>query len=218
MAIINDRFIQSVLASLAINRPVFHSEADFQHEFAWKFRHKVKGQIRLEKPFNLPAEKNPAEVDAMHVDILIRPGTSADWIAFELKYTTKKWQGDFNDEQFNLKDHSAHDVRRYDFWRDVRRLERLRNEKKIARGYAIIITNHQGYWNPGHKENPVDKHFRLHSGRGKVKGKLSWLPHASEGTIRGRKAPINLCGKYTLNWESYSEVDGQKFRYLLLEV
>jgi hypothetical protein len=67
----------TALSTLAVHRPVFHSEADFQHEFALVLR-ALPGvrSIRLERPFNV--------VGRINLDILV--GTDDGRIALELKH------------------------------------------------------------------------------------------------------------------------------------
>ena len=223
MASINRKFIQSALGSLKLNRRVFHSEDDFQHELAWTIRDSLKGkvQIRLERPFELSAEKNPAEVDAMHVDILIRPDNSANWVALELKHKTQALECRLpikgSKEQFNLKTQGAQNHSRYDFWQDVHRLERLIKAGMVTRGYAIMLTNDHHYWQ---ERDPTtqDREFNLHEGL-KVQGKLSWVCGDSSLKKKGRRqCSIRLREEYQLEWKPYSEINGQEFRYLLLEV
>jgi hypothetical protein len=57
--------LNQVLESLAEKRPVFHSEADFQHALAWEI-HNVKSDasIRLELPVR-------ADDGAVHLDLLV---------------------------------------------------------------------------------------------------------------------------------------------------
>ena len=50
--------ITDVLDELSKNRPVFHSEADFQHALGWKIHEKYPDfNIRLEKRVNLNANE-----------------------------------------------------------------------------------------------------------------------------------------------------------------
>ena len=71
--------ITLLMSDLAVERPVFHSEADFQHSLAWSIHHKIPhGQVRLEyKPF---ADKR------MYLDLWL-PGKG---VALELKYRTRQ--------------------------------------------------------------------------------------------------------------------------------
>ena len=50
--------ISTLLAGLAESRKVFHSEADFQHAFAWHIHQKMPdSQIRLEFPMQVGDRK-----------------------------------------------------------------------------------------------------------------------------------------------------------------
>lgn len=41
--------MNKVLSTLSVKRPIFHSEADFQHSLAWEIReHYPESEIRLE--------------------------------------------------------------------------------------------------------------------------------------------------------------------------
>ena len=62
-----DLDIPHLLTDLAARRPVFHSEADLQHELAWHLRDVHPDlQVRLEYPLARPS--NAA------IDILVRNG------------------------------------------------------------------------------------------------------------------------------------------------
>ena len=74
--------IHNLMEDLSQHRPIFHSEADFQHALAWQI-HKVMPncEIRLEMPYRVPQGN-------WYLDIwLLTPR-----IAIELKYRTKKWK------------------------------------------------------------------------------------------------------------------------------
>ena len=70
--------LPAALSALAKERPVFHSEADFQHALAWVIRERHPAiKVRLEYPVTLDGKRG-------HVDIWLR---DADWErALELKY------------------------------------------------------------------------------------------------------------------------------------
>lgn len=62
---------------LGERRPIFHSEADFQHDLAWEFRaQNLARQLRLERPFRVG--ERPA-----HVDLVA--ATSSGLVGIELK-------------------------------------------------------------------------------------------------------------------------------------
>jgi len=197
---------------LARKRPIFHSEADFQHALAWELHSQLpESEVRLE----LPIESSG---NALHLDLwLSAPGRA---VAIELKYKTRSLSVKLNGESFSLKSHSAQDVGRYDFLRDIQRIERIVSSHPGTRGYAILLTNDSSYWKPSSDIKTVDGAFRLHEGRS-VEGTLAWGSNAAPGTIRSREKPITLVGTYKIIWKEYSKVGSSSygaFRYLALSV
>lgn len=200
--------IDDILQGLAKQRPLFHSEADFQHALAW-YVHKMDQDItvRLELPFRSNGLSE-------YLDLFLSKGNQS--IAVELKYKTRKFAFHHDAEHFNLKQQGAQDIGRYDFLADVERLERFVAEGRAATGCAILLTNDSSYWSNPIRAGTVDEKFRLTEGR-EVQGSLDWLKHASEGTMRGRKDTIHLKGVYTANWKVYPnhcDLPGGEFRYL----
>lgn len=200
--------IHEVMTELAKTRPIFHSEADFQFALAWQIREMMlDSQIRLEfKPF--PDER-------MYLDIWIRDQETA----IELKYLSRKLETEYDGEQYTLKEQGAQDLIRYDFLKDIARIESVMQSLMARRGFAILLTNDPLYWDRSRlrKANPIDAAFHIYEGR-VVAGELAWANSAGEGTTRSREALINLRGSYSLNWEDYSEASGtgnfRQFRYL----
>ena len=197
------------MAALAEERPLFHSEADFQHAFAWRLHSVHPGaRIRLETRFR-PGER----LDVLAV-------IDGRRVAIELKYLLRKLTATVEGELFDLPDQSAQDIRRYDFVKDILRLERMRLEDLADDAYAIALTNDPGYWRPTAREGTVDAAFRLAEGR-RLAGLLAWAAHTGAGTMVGRKDPIALGGDYLVTWRDYSRVGterGGHFRYLAVEV
>lgn len=202
--------LETVLETLAKSRPIFHSEADFQHALAWQIQTMFPdASIRLEVPFR--REKSSAQ----YVDLLVQH--SGKRLAIELKYKTRSYRTKVNSESFDLQNHSAHDLGRYDFLADVQRLERFVREARADGGVAILLSNDHGYWSPASRSGTIDEQFRLTEGR-QVSGTMRWLQHASEGTTKGRKDPITLSGTYECIWAEYSKpqaTPGAFFRHML---
>ena len=203
--------INKVLSDLAKIRPVFHSEADFQHAIAWQIHHEwPECSMRLEF-------KPPGFNDRMYLDIWA--SDREEKLAIELKYKTRGSSTQFNGESFNLLDQSAQDLGRYDFFKDISRLEQVASKSK-ATGYAIFLTNDSAYWKQPLNSETVDAGFRIHHGR-TLLGKASWGTGASAGTTRGREQEIQLNGKYVLYWQRYSSPSSSPygdFKYLLVNV
>jgi len=199
--------LDAALTALATRRPLFHSEADFQHELAWELRRlDPERSVRLERPFDLSKRVN--------VDIVV--GTDEGLVAIELKYWPKGWSGDVKGERFYLKNRGGQDLGRYDYWKDVRRVERLHADGHIRWGAAIALTNDPAYWSavrPGTMAEP----FRMQN-RTEVQGTLRWPKRT--GTTRGREDDITLRGIHPIEWQRYAteRSDAGEFQYVALVV
>ena len=212
--ILNLDHIEKILEDLSKKRPIFHSEADFQHSLAWKIHKEFpKSEVRLEKRFAIDVLGK----DHIYVDIFIKIKELN--VAIETKYTTKEFEIKENDEEFRLKNHSALDIRRYDFILDIYRLEALKKhfKKESFIGYAIFLTNTSGYWTESKKKNTNDKDFRIHHNR-EIKNTLKWAEKTGEGTKKGRESPLRLKNTYKMEWSNYSKIKNEEFKCLLVTV
>jgi len=205
--------IIDALGVLSRTRPLYHSEADFQHALAWQLRSSYQDcDVRLEVP--MPSDSLRRE----HLDLLVIHRGKR--VAIELKYKTRRLRLHQRDEVFDLQSHGAQDLGRYDFLLDVQRVERFIHNRRADHGFAILLTNDASYWSATSRGGTVDEMFRLLEGR-VISGALSWLAHASEGTTRGRTAPVELRRPYTATWRPYSSLGlsaGSEFKFLALEV
>jgi hypothetical protein len=199
------------LQNLARVRPIFHSEADFQHALAWQLHERwPAARIRLEyRPF--PDEK-------VYLDLWFRLGEHA-W-AIELKYNSRKIDAEIGSERFSLITQGALDLLRYDYIKDVVRVERIAEHHPKVDGLALLLTNDPGLWLPPTSRITVDTQFKLNEGR-ELSGVLDWEPHTG-GTKTGRETPHQLRGRYNIHWQDYSEIPGQgaseQFRFLAIHV
>ncbi len=207
--------VEATLQRLADVRPVFHSEDDFQYALAWRLHRDFDDVIvRLEYP--LPWGGRRA-----YADIWLAPagGPPEDSVVIELKYWKQSLRVTIDREAFVLIDQDDRDVCRYDFLRDVTRVERLIAEGHARAGAVIALTNDFGYWRAGLPDTN-DADFRLHEGR-RIAGVLRWAPATGKSTTRGRAADLRLRGEYRPAWRHYSTVEGgphRDFRYLFLPV
>lgn len=203
--------LSATLKSLAQQRPVFHSEADFQHALAWEIqKYLPNAAIRLEYPISKYDSR-------MYLDIYVTQLHRL--LAIELKYKTRALAIEIGSEKFTLKNQSAQDIGRYDFIRDIYRLEQMLKADQKGIGYAILLTNDSAYWRATRNEQTVDVDFRLHNER-TLNGTLRWQG-ASAGTMHGRESAIALKGQYQLQWRDYSTIDSKNYgrlRYLVTSV
>ncbi len=204
--------IHGTLIALSKYRPVFHSEADFQHALAWAIHQQLpSAQVRLELPFR-------TDQRTVHLDLWISSGSAS--FAIELKYKTCSLSLEIQDEMFSLSNHAAQDLGRYDFVKDIQRLEQIVANKPNVTGYAIMLTNDASYWASPRGAHTIDSAFRLSHGRILSKA-LTWGAGASVGTMRGREMPISLAHEYIVNWSDYSNVPTSRnnvFRFVVVSV
>lgn len=201
--------IEKILSSLAVVRPIFHSEADFQFALAWEIQEALpQVSVRLEfRPQGF--EKK------IYVDIWVT--LDRHQIAIELKYKTRAFRIEDNQEHFKLLDQSAQDCGRYDFLSDLSRTERLVHNKLADEGIVLLITNDPLYWKPSRRKSTIDKAFRIHDEK-TLSGNLSWPSNVNAGTVKGRSSNISLRNSYKLGWGEYSVCGCETFRQLLLSV
>lgn len=205
--------IDSLLLHLSDKRPFFHSEADFQHALAWEIQQQhPEANIRLEyRPMISGAR--------MYVDV---------WLGFpdgrtltlELKYKTASLDLEWKGEVYALLNQSAQDIGRYDFLKDISRLERLVSARPDTWGAAILLTNDAGYWNASRLTQTVDAAFRLHEGRS-LSGELCWGAGASAGTMRTREQAITLQTQCDVKWTDYSQIGSgwnSRFRSIVVTI
>ncbi len=206
--------LDAVMGALASKGRIFNSEASFQFELAWKIKEMYPTiDVRLEEVFS----SNPD----MHFDIVLHSG---DFIVpIELKYCTKKYVDP--ERGIYLKNHGAEDIRRYDFIKDIMRIESLRTNvdgtpnRSFCRGFAVFLTNSPSYWKKPRStsENTCDQDFRINEGRQEIGGdQLKWKDGTKQGTMKGRESPLTT-DKYGISWKDYLK-NPVKFRYLSIEV
>ena len=200
--------IADIMRSLSTNRPVFHSERDFQLALAWKI-HEIKPGcgIRLEVPFQIGKERQ-------YMDIQFQGRNRDQEIAIELKYPKKKLRIEHTGERFDLRAAAARDVGCHGFIEDIQRLERLlETEKRFTTGFAIFLTNDPLYWEDRKGRTNYDD-FHISEGE-KVAGEMN-------GVKNGKSTSICLKNSYDIHWHNYSHVAKQekygRFRYIVVKV
>ena len=207
-----------ILMELAVQRPVFQNEMDFQFSFAW--------QIKMKFPnWNIRFEKNltDSEDEKRRIDLWIEGDNT---YAVELKYPTRTLFHEVNNEIFKLRNHSAEDYSRYSFLNDIQRMEEVVSNNTDVKGYAILITNDMSIELPPTKDDVADFQFRIHEGKVINNEELDWIRKEGGQSFGDMENPIKLRGTYKFNWKDFSElkmknnlpVTNGKFRYLFVEI
>ena len=197
--------------ALSSSRPCFHSEADFQFALGWQIKTlNPTADVRLELPVRCGSRK-------YKLDLLYR--LDGVQTAVELKFFKAPFVLQLHGEQFDLTDAVAHDINRYDYFKDIQRLEHILAAGQADEAYAVVLTNQPKYWSTRNAGNRVDEAFGLEEGR-RASGQLAWAAHVG-GTSKGRENPICLAGSYEFKWADYARTPEERFgdfRYLSVAV
>jgi len=142
--------------------------------------------------------------------------------AIELKYCTRRLDQSVAGERFSLANQLARDIKRYDFLKDIQRMEQVVTDYESAnRGLAVLLTNDSLFWEPQTRTDVVDAEFHIYDGRRIGNSEMRWGNDASDGTKRSREEPISLSNSYVLKWQNYSVLGdkrSERFRYLAVAI
>ena len=206
-----------LVSDLSKHRNIFHSESDFQLEFGMYLK-KNHFEVRLEKGF-----KQIGLYDKIELDIELN-----GCIAIELKYKTSNFKEEIGDEFFELKQHGATNLGRFDAINDARRVKYLKdsNNTKIKKGFTIFLTNESDYWS-NNAQRTMSKDFNLTEDRVLKKGEiLDWKSKSPNIKSVSKKridpfAPINIDFNDVIKWSEFSKIGSGKsgrFRFFVLDV
>ena len=212
---------------------LFSNESDLQLRLNCCL--KLSGHYdRVEVEYYVPLQElkrlNPSLTTAnfpwdsdLYIDIVVEK--DGQFVPIELKYPTKDIKGSFS--RFSvavsaqvpmLKNQGAQDIVRYNYWKDVRRIEALHGAypDTIDGGLAVMVTNDPSYQNNPTSANVGYAHFSTKDGRviNQLQDRnMSWQNGVSVAT--GHPA-FQIDGSYKLDWKPMPKMSG--FWYLVLDV
>lgn len=213
--------IHHIMTYLAKRNHFFVSEAHLQTEF-------IIASAKLYPEFSYYPELVPNKVPSdylskygnkgTHFDLLIK--TKTQKVLIEFKYITNTYSDYVDDMFLEVKSHMALDIRRYDSWKDIERIERFSKSKDsdIDYGYFVLVTNVPALWNnPG--LDSFDAEFHLENGLHKA-GIRNWKSGASKGTTKGRVLPIETTNDYVFEYLPFFDSHKKygEFKYLAVEI
>lgn len=159
----------------------------------------------------------------LYIDIVVEK--DGKFVPIELKYPTKGFWKPTN--RFGvgvktkvpmLKNQGAQDIVRYNYWKDVRRIEALKKAyaETIVGGLAIMVTNDLYYKNSPTVSNVSYAHFSVKDGRVVKQPQdrnMSWL----NGVKVAKNHPnFHVDSTYGLHWKTMKNM--ADFSYLILDV
>jgi len=153
----------------------------------------------------------------LRIDIVVRKGE--EFVPVELKYKTKSVTVPLHRfggiETYNcvLKNQGAQDLGCYDFWKDVRRIEYVRNRfHNVAAGLAVFVSNDPFYWNNSIRESSAYRNFNISDGIHSKQKKWS-----KEVSISKGRPDFSVECDYSIQWKP-EKCDDYGFRFFILSV
>ncbi|MDE7335468.1 MAG: hypothetical protein K2N10_04060 [Muribaculaceae bacterium] len=216
-----------IISFLKSDMDLLRNEIDFQIHLGTHLLNSPNNYDRIYFEYRIPNEwlKDVYCWDSnLRIDIVVEK--SGEYLPIELKYPTaavKRPITCLNQDlsrkgeplQPVLKHQGATDIVCYNFWKDVKRLELVKEKfNNINYGLAVLLTNDMKYL----KHDGVGtccQEFRISEGIGsKGPGTLNWH---GDVKVAANRYPIELKGSYSIDWQD-AKFDGEEFRYLILEI
>lgn len=210
------------------------SEDDLKFKLAWGLKElNPSKKISIEYPIKkilLGGNNNIGNNKLLYFDLMI--GSENNFIPIEIKYKTKYLELTRNilgsKDDLELKNQSAQNLAKYGFWKDVYRIQSLKNNfSSIRKGYQIFLTNEGKYKNQS-KINSQVKNFEINDNRFvKENTELFWLydgkrvDKVDELHFKNKtfyKMPgFKIDSNYLLKWQTI-KLENKDFYLLILEV
>ena len=217
--ILNKSELAKIVNDMGNRKNVYTCEAQFQFDLADEIRTFLNEKTGV---YIVYVEYPQMIVNrTVHYDIVIE-STNVDpheYCVIELKYKTVAMQNaSCYGQPCTLKTHAAQSLGRYDFYKDIERIENcsLNTDRHTAKGYAILLTNDKCYWTKN-GANRLYQAFSLQDRTTISQGIKSWPTNIKVSSIgNNRNKCISLKNTYNLNWVQWG--NSVNFKYLLLEV
>lgn len=205
-----DQVTTDIVSFIANNKKIFFNERDFQLHLAAALNESGHYDV-VDVEYAVPVDvlkEYPWKESILKVDIVV--GIGDEFFPIELKYKTKRLREKTNIERFGclfdcdkiIKDQGARDLGMYGFWKDVFRLEQLRDTfpQRINNGIALLLTNDEGYKCERLKEGVLYNGFSMAEGEHDTE--KHWASQQSKLANDDSYPDFNLHSKYTLSWQS----------------
>lgn len=186
-------------------------------------------ELQLLNPSLKPAKnpvKNPVNFpwdSDLYIDIVVEK--DGQFVPIELKYPTKDIKGSFS--RFGvavtakvpmLKNQGAQDIVRYNYWKDVRRIEALHGAypDTIDGGLAVMVTN-----DPSYRTSPTSNsfgysRFSIKDGRVVTQPQDRNMAWQNNVKVAATHPKFEIDNSYVIQWQQMPKNSG--FWYLILDV
>lgn len=210
-----------VIAFLEGNKELLFNERDFQMHLATWLRNSANHYDDVDVEYYVPWQelKNYVWKSELRLDIVVKK--DGEYCPIELKYKTKKVERQISrfDELLDekvivMKNQGAQDLGMYDFWKDVRRIELVRNRfERVKGGLAVFVTNDVFYTKVS-KSSSNHYLFGMAGDVTRLKQK-HWLNPKS--TCAETHKNFDVEQAYDIVWHS-REIDNEYFYYCIANI
>ena len=154
----------------------------------------------------------------LRMDVLVRKGK--EFLPIELKYKTKsvrkkllRFGESVAEEVEVMKNQGAQDLGKYDFWKDVRRIEIVKKRfSSIKNGLAVFMTNDPMYLQRGREKS---NHIELSMDEGSHGKEKHWLD--KDSYCSKTHPDFEVEKEYYIHWNS-RDIEGIQFYYSIIIV
>ena len=221
MVMLIDIVRNDVCAFLENNEELLFNERDFQMHLATWLRNSANCYDDVDVEYYVPCQEldNYVWDSELRLDIVVKK--DSEYCPVELKYKTKKVERKISrfDEELAgnvvvMKNQGAQDLGMYDFWKDVRRVELVRNRfERVKGGLAVFVTN-DGFYTKGSKESSNNYLFNMSAGKAHSKQKYWAKP---ESTCAKTHPNFEVEREYSIEWKM-REIDKVGFYYCIVTI
>ena len=220
MTRLTDIVREDVFAFLESNDELLFNERDLQMHLATWLRGSANAYDDVDVEYYVPQSEldNYIWDSELRLDIVVK--RNGEYCPVELKYKTKKVERQITrfDETLHqkvvvMKNQGAQDLGMYDFWKDVRRVELVRQRfERVKGGLAVFMTNDALYTKesrPNSNNSLLNMHDGTHS-RAK-----HW--RNPESTCAKTHPDFDVEQEYRIEWHSRT-IDGVEFYYQIVTI
>ena len=216
---------QDILSFINTNNELLFNERDFQMHLA-TYLHLTNHYDDVDVEYYVPVDKldyypwvnlKTGKKSELRLDVLVR--RNEEYLPIELKYKTKNENKDlprFGEILHNvdvLKNQAAQNLGMYDFWKDVKRIELVRESfKNVHSGLAIFLTNDLIYTQ---KSNEKASNFLFNMNEGLHSIQKHW---GDEKIACAKGHPsFDVEKEYNIHWHDI-QIEDIPFHFCILSV
>ena len=209
-----------VFAFLESNEELLFNERDFPMHLATWLRNSANVYDDVDMEYYVPKSEldNYKWNSELRLDIVVKK--DGEYCPVELKYKTKKVERQItrfdevlHDKVVVMKNQGAQDLGMYDFWKDVRRVELVKNRFKMVKsGLAVFVTNDLLYTK---KSRTNSNNYLLNMNDGKHSPIKHW--QQPERACAKTHPNFEVEREYTIKWNQIY-VDDVQFYYCIVSI